>query len=1303
MRTISVFQEYDVYTKEDHKTWAILTKRGRKLHTGKISKEYLNGFEQLRLDQERIIKIDEISERLKSITGWSLIPVSGLIPTRDFFFMLLNKKYPITVSIRKPCEIDFSEQPDIFHDVFGHLPLLTNEKFLKFLTAYSIIAFKYVNNEKAIDFLGRLYWYTYEMGIINEDGENKPYGGAIITSAGEIDNIYNNNIPKHPFDLNHIFHTPYNPYKLQNEYFIINSFDDLFNSLENIESTLIESLSRLTPEEEYQLRVEFNNTVVEYPKEKTVIDLFYEQSSNTPDAIAVMFGEKYLTYKELNDRSNQLAHYLKCKGVKEETLVPISIERSIEMIIGILGIMKAGGAYVPIDPALPIDRMEYMIENTEANIIVSNSLCKSKLPAGAQDIIELDGDWEIIEKESKKIPENSVRPGQLAYVIYTSGTTGKPKGVLIEHSGLVNVCMDHIKEFSMTGADRYLQFMSPSFDGSILDIFSTLLSGASLILPAKEVLSNSENFIQFITKHKITIFTITPSFLSILHKHELPGVRTIISAGEAAILEDAMYYGSFKNFYNGYGPSEVTVNATLFKITNSKEYTTIPIGKPRSNKSIYILNNEMDLCPIGVEGEMYIAGIGLARGYLKQPELTGEKFIADPFSKEPSSRMYKTGDIGRWLSDGNIEFLGRQDDQVKINGYRIELGEIEAVIQRSDLVRQAVVLAIEDNNNNKRLVAYIVTDGLFDRDAILCYLKGWLPEYMIPGFWVELENFPLTPNGKIDKRALPEFIIKDQLSNQYIAPRNETERELVRIWQQILEVERVGIYDDFFELGGHSLLAIKLIMAIRNELAVELSIGDLFEHTTIESLAGQLSQFSKKILPAIKKQLRPDRIPLSFSQERLWFIDQLDGSLQYHIPMVFRLHGELNRDALNFAFTTIIDRHEILRSVILDHEGEFYQYINNKDSWKLSIVAGSQYQHDPNGLQQYITSLIKKPFDLSKDYMLRTDLITIKEQEHVLVITMHHIASDGWSLSIFVKELAELYTSYTQDEPVQLQPLEIQYADFALWQHRYLQGELLDNKINYWKQKLNGVAPLHLPADHSRPAVLTSKGAVALFNIDKKLSEELQQLSHRQATTLFMTCLAAFKVLLYRYSGQQDICVGIPIANRMQQEVEGLIGFFVNTLALRSEVKSETSFTELLEQVKATTKEAYEHQDLSLEKVVEVVVNERDLSRSPLFQVMFVLQNTPEIPQLNLGNLVFTTEEYIYDISKFDLSFFITETPNGLQLSVEYSTDLYAEHTIIRMISHYNELLGSIVKEPEQKLGLLSMLTPQEEHQLLVE
>ena len=1299
-------QNYDTYREEDHKTWAILTQRQKKLQSGKISKEYLDGFEQLKLDETRIVKIEELSERLKSLNGWTLIPVTGLIPTRDFFFMILNKQYPITVSIRKPWEIDFSEQPDIFHDVYGHLPLLTNQKFIKFLTAYSIIAFKYVHNQKAIDFLGRLYWFTYEMGLIKEEGENKPYGGAIITSAGEIENISDKKIPKYPFEVNTVFQTPYNPFKLQNEYFIINSFDDLFSSLENIELNLIESLSRLTPAEEHQLQFEFNNTAVEYPKQKTVVNLFEKQASKTPGAIAVIFDGQQLTYKELNEQSNQLANYLQHRGIGKNIPVPICVGRSIEMIVGLLGIMKAGGAYVPIDPDLPNERIAYMIESTEAKIILSNVVYQSKLPLAEKEaVICIDRDWKLIDKSSKEIPSNLPGPTDLAYVIFTSGTTGKPKGVMIEHSGLLNVSLYHIEEFSMTANDRYLQFMSPSFDGSILDIFTSLLSGGALVLPTKDVLSSSEKFIEFVSRHEVTVFTITPSFLSLLDKHDLPGVRTIISAGEAAIVEDALHYGSFKNFYNGYGPSEITVNATLFKVTHSDESVrSIPIGKPMANKNIYILNNDMQLCPIGVEGEIFISGVGVARGYLNNPELTAEKFIIDHFSTEPGTRMYRTGDIGRWLPDGNIEFLGRKDDQVKVNGYRIELAEIENVIHQCELVRQAVVLAKDDGSGNKRLVAYVVPEGIFEREPIVSYLRGWLPEYMIPASWIGLESFPLTHNGKINKKALPEFVISEHLSNLYVAPRNETENVLVKIWQEILQVPQVGVNDSFFELGGNSLRATRLISSIRKEFAVEMIISDIFANPRISSLSTQIAaNAGVSTIPVIEIQTRPQELSLSFSQERLWFLDQLEGSIPYHIPEVLHLHGAIDTVVLGESFQQVVRRHEVLRTVFLNREGQPYQSIKDAGDWKLSLIDGRGFGGDRKVLDDYIRAIVSLPFDLSKDYMLRAMLISLGAEDHVLLLIMHHIASDGWSMSVMVKEIAELYESGISKREADLAPLPVQYADYSIWQRNYLQGEILDKKIGYWKQKLEGVASLQLPTDYQRPSVWSKRGSSKRFSIDKMLTGQLRSLSQQQGATLYMTLLAAFKILLHRYSGQQDICVGSPIANRMQQEIEGLIGFFVNTLALRSEVKSGSTFTELLQQVKSTMIEAYEHQEVPFEKVVEVVVKERELGRNPLFQVVLALQNTPQAETLRLGDIELRQEEFRSDTAKFDITVLISETSSGLECTLEYATDLYSGSTIDRMIGHYQELLSSIVSGSHQRISDLRMLTKKEEQQLLYE
>ena len=1306
MGVICDSQYYGSYRQEDHQTWAALTKRQKQSQDDRISKEYLDGFEQLKLDENKIINIAEVSERLQSINGWTLIPVTGLIPTRDFFFMILNKQYPVTVSIRKPWEIDFSEQPDIFHDVFGHLPLLTNEKFLRFLTAYSIIAFKYVHNPKAIEFLGRLYWYTYEMGIINEGGSLKPYGGAIITSAEELANIHNDQIPKYSFNLTRIFHTPYNPYKLQKEYFVINSFDDLFNSLENIETTLIESLSKLTPAEQHQLLVEFNDTAVDIPHDRTVVHLFEEQSVKSPNATAVFFEGETLTYDELNERSNQLANYLKRNGIEKGSFVPICVGRSLEMIVGLLGIMKAGGVYVPIDPAMPGERISFMIEDTRARIILTNSACESALPLrDGLSILSLDKHWSLVDRESGNPLADLPGPSDLAYAIYTSGTTGKPKGVLIEHLGLVNVSLYHIHEFSMSGADRYLQFMSPAFDGSLLDIFTTLLSGGALILPGKAVLNSPENFIQFVKDQQISIFTITPSFLSLLNRHPLPGVRTIISAGEAAIVEDALYYASFKDFYNGYGPSEITVNATLCKVKKLEEQTrTIPIGRPMANRKIYILNNDMQVCPIGVEGEIYIGGIGVARGYLNNPELTAKRFLIDDFSDSAAARMYRTGDIGRWLPDGNIEFLGRMDDQVKVNGYRIELGEIESVIQQFEYIKQAVVVAREDKTGNKNLVAYVVPEGLFDQAAVISYLKGWLPQYMIPRFWVELESFPLTPNRKIDKDALPEFIPGAHSTNQYVAPRSQSEKTLVNIWQQVLDIERLGIDDHFFELGGNSLHAIRVISAIRKHFSVEMPISEIFLNPTISLLVQFIEQQIKTVqAPGIQVQRRPDHIPLSHSQERLWFIDQLEGSVPYHLPEVLHLQGKLDTEALEKALSNLVDRHEVLRTVFLQMEGQPYQNIKEASAWHLSRVDGSHFQHDASGLQRYISGLISEPFDLSRDYMFRARLISMGVDDHVLVLVMHHIASDGWSMSIMVKEIAELYEAYAENRPANLLPPAIQFADYAIWQRDHLQGEILDRKIGYWKQKLDGVASLQLPTDYDRPSVWSNDGSSFQFDLNRDQTVKLKTLSQQQGTTLFMTLLAAFKVLLHKYSGQQDICVGSPIANRMEPEVEGSIGFFVNTLAIRTEVDSASSFTELLQQVKLTMIEAYENQEAPFEKVVDVVLRDRDLSRNPLFQVMLVLQNVPDIQPFRLGGMIVSAEEYKHSTSQFDLTFTIKEKEDHLQVQVEYSNALYHESTVVGMADSFKQLLYSIVEAPNKKIVKLSMLTTQEAQRLLYE
>jgi len=668
--------------------------------------------------------------------------------------------------------------------------------------------------------------------------------------------------------------------------------------------------------------------------------------------------------------------------------------------------------------------------------------------------------------------------------------------------------------------------------------------------------------------------------------------------------------------------------------------------------------------------------------------------------------MYGTGDLVKWLPDGNIEFIGRVDDQVKIRGYRVELGELEAILQQSELVSQAVVVAREDKKGDKYLAAYIVPEYYYDKDTINEYLKERLPEYMIPSVMMELEALPLTANGKVNRRALPDPETLETTTEKYTAPRNATETQLVAIWEEILEETPIGIHDDFFELGGHSLLAVRLVSAIRKAFTVEMPIGDIFDYPTVALLSTQLTkQEATAVLPVIERaDPRPERIPLSFSQERLWFIDQMGGSVNYHIPAVLRIKGDLDIDALSYALQQIVHRHEVLRTIIVQEDVAGYQVVKDAGKWQMNRVNGSVYRHDLKALQQFIKLQTDSPFNLSEDYMLRATLVQLEEREYILVVTLHHIASDGWSSSIIVKELTAFYRAGIEKSIPTLPVLPIQYADYAIWQRRYLNGELLDKKLGYWKEKLEGIVPLQLPTDYPRPSVQSTNGAMAHFSFDNAVTGQIQSLSQQQGTTVFMTLLSAIKVLLYRYSGQGDICIGTPIAGRQQQETEGLVGFFINTLVLRSTVAGSSTFAEIVQQVRKNTLEAYAHQDVPFEKVVETVVKNRDMSRTPIFQVMLVLQNTPEREALEMGDIEISRgvgNAGAHTTSKFDLTFNMAETRQGLVCSLEFNTDLYKRSTINRMVAHFTNLLTAALEVPNQEIGLLPMLDPAERNLLL--
>ncbi|HVI47173.1 MAG TPA: amino acid adenylation domain-containing protein [Chitinophaga sp.] len=1096
---------------------------------------------------------------------------------------------------------------------------------------------------------------------------------------------------------------------------ILLHFEQLLQAVVTSPDTRIGALPMLTTAEVQQLDA-FNDTTVislHHP-EQTILHHFAAQVADNPSATAIICGDTSISYAELNKRSNNLAHYLRSLGVKAETLVPLCMERSAEMIIGIWGIWKAGGAYVPIDPDYPQERISYILSDTAADIVVSSKACLSKLShTSGLRLITLDDKTTLPDMPAGNGMLETPGSRQLAYIIYTSGSTGRPKGVMIEHGSLLNYLRNNQTAYiddnsGLTGS--FIHF-SYTFDASLTAMFMPLLSGKTVVIGKSTGVAVFEDSL-FQQYAPYDFIKLTPAHLPLLASAtEKNGgklfTKRLVVGGEALLPAHLAYFlehSASVEIINEYGPTEATVGCSTFSFYTSA-YTGdnqngISIGRPIDNVQLYILDDHMNKVPVGVYGEIVIGGRGLARGYLHLPELTTEKFIVSPFGKNNTVRLYRTGDTGRWLADGTIEYLGRTDDQVKIRGYRVESGEVESVLQEYHTVSQAVVLAQKDSSGSYRLTAYVVAGDGFERADVFSWLKHRLPEYMVPAQLITIPELPLTVHGKIDKKVLLATEYEATAAQTEAGPRSQMEWALTAIWQELLELDEVSINDNFFEIGGHSLLVIRMISLIRKRLSLEVPIGDVFDYPSISVLAPHLDRLAAgTALPAIVAQTRPEHVPLSYSQERLWFIDRLEGSVQYHIPYVLHLKGDLDIGALANTLRDIIQRHEVLRTVIRHHHGTACQHVMDTAGWQM--VIEEQPADTAALLHNYVQSLIVRPFNLSEDYMLRAHLLVKGASEHILVVTMHHIASDGWSAGIMVRELTALYGDYAAGVAASLPAMNIQYADYVLWQQQYLSGDVLTDKLSYWKTQLEGVTLLQLPVDYKHLVARRTQGASRQFRLNAVLSEQLQTLSRQQGVTLFMTLLAAFKVLLYRYTGQEDICVGSPVAGRSQQELEGLVGFFVNMLALRSDLRDNPSFVALLQQVKTTTLNAYTHQDVPFEKVVETVVKERNMSTTPLFRVLFSLQNVPEIPQLRLENLQLEQVDIEETTTQFDITFSIQETAHGLTGNVTYSTGLFREETIARMVQHYEQLLQSIITTPESPIGALPMLSFNEAAQLM--
>ena len=985
-----------------------------------------------------------------------------------------------------------------------------------------------------------------------------------------------------------------------------------------------------------------------------------------------------------------------------------------------------------------------MLEDAGCPVLLTQARLVDGLPAHGAQIIRLDADWEAIARRPDTDPGDADRtgpltPDNLAYVIYTSGSTGRPKGVMIPHANVHRLLSATDHWFGFGPADVWTGFHSYAFDFSVWEIWGALATGGRLVVVPLETARSAEAFHALLCRERVTVLNQTPSAFYQLSEVALGrdaaalSARVVIFGGEALDLGRLSPWlcqlgDRAPRLVNMYGITETTVHVTYQPITraDAKDKHQSLIGRPIPDLEVYILDPHRNPVPVGVAGELYIGGAGLARGYLNRPELTAERFVADPFSDEPGSRLYRTGDLARYRVDGNIAYLGRLDHQVKVRGFRIEPGEIEAALAAHPGVRECVVIARENAPGDKRLVAYLVPAE--DNASPLVtelrsHLGHTLPDYMVPSAFLVIDALPLTPNGKLDRAALPAPEgDRAGLADAYMAPRDAREEILCGIWSSVLGLDRIGVRDDFFELGGHSLLATQVISRLRAAFEVELPLRALFETPTVAGLAARIEDAraegeSSQLAPPIEPVERTGNLPLSFAQDRLWFLDQLgDGSPQYNMPGALRLRGALDRDALARSLGAIAARHESLRTRFVAVEGAPRQVIDAPAPFALAETDLGAL--DPAARDAEVRRLMRAEaetaFHLDRGPLLRARLLRLDQADHVFLLTMHHIVSDGWSIAVLVDELAALYQGYVTGTPADLPALVIQYADYAAWQRDWMQGAVLERQLGYWWEQLAGApALLALPTDRPRPAVQGHRGGVAYFTLDEALSARLHGLAQAHGVTLFMVLEAAFACLLSRYGGSEDVLIGFPVANRTRQETEALIGFFVNTLVLRNDLTGDPSFAILLGRVREAALAAYGHQDVPFERVVDAVQPARSLSHSPLFQVMFALQNAatggvgsdlgqPGLP-LTLPGLAAELLAREGVASKFDLTLTMQETASGLAGELEYDTDLFDSATMARMADHLAVLLRGVVDEPDTRLSALPLLSDAERHRLLVE
>ena len=1070
------------------------------------------------------------------------------------------------------------------------------------------------------------------------------------------------------------------------------------------------------PTEQAHLLKTYRATSVAFPS-LGLAQLFEVHAARSPQQLAVLSTTAQMTYETLNSRANQLASTLRKYGVGPNVRVGLYLPRSVEMIVALLAILKAGGAYVPLDPESPSGRLEYQLHDLQAPLLLTQHSLIQRLPVWEGRPLAL----ETLLAESTQEPSNNLlslnTPDDLAYIIYTSGSTGVPKGVMIHHRNVINYTQAICHQLNPQPGWHFATVSTLAADLGNTAIFCALASGGTLQVLDYETITSGEALRRWVSQYPIDVLKIVPSHLSALltaaSTDQVLPRQALVLGGEKLprpLLKRLQELHAPCQIYNHYGPTETTVGVLVNPLGTADALSIqadgddpVPLGSPIANTQVYVLDAAHNLVPVGVPGELYIGGTGLASGYLHQPEQTAERFLPDPFQSEAGGRIYKTGDIVRSTSAGQIEFIGRADNQVKLRGYRVELGEIDVALRQHPQIWDVLTMLRTDETGTDRLIAYVIAHNQLTEPHLREFVQTSLPEQMLPSAYVFLDSFPLTTNGKIDRTKLP---LPEQHQPELQAPSNAAmspiEEILLHIWQDLLGLTSISLSDNFFHLGGHSLLATQLMARIQATLQVEISLRTLFAASTITQLAAQIERAlrdeQRVTIPPLVPVSRTEHLPLSFAQQRLWFLDQLEpGSTSYLNPRALRLTGKLDQRALEQSLGALIERHETLRTTFQEQQRQARQIIHPAQTFQLPVIDLQGLS--PEAREQTARLLARQeaqqPCNLAQGPLLRIYVLNLQEDERAVLLTMHHIVTDGWSIDIFMRELTTLYQAAMQGKEAHLPALPIQYADFALWQRQWLQGDVLENQLAYWRRQLSNAPNFTLPSDYPRPLTLSYRGAVHPFSLSPEASSDLIKLSQQEGTTLFMTLLAAFQVVLYHSTNQTDIVIGADVANRTQLEVEGLLGFFVNQVVLRTDLSGDPTFREILQRVRNVVLGAYTHQDLPFDKLVETLKPQRHAQYAPFFQIKMNFQKK-FLEQEIFPGLQSAPLETVPPDARHDITLSLVETPEGLQGDIVYNTDLFHEQTITRLAERLKVVFADVVAHPEARLHEIESITSEE-------